>query len=103
MPVDLRTVDSGTPRTDDGRVYPEQLRQFESLDERLLPIVAALGRFTFDALGAAVPNAKDRSVLPRWLASAEWRALILRRDESMHGPREYELSDRGQNALRNLP
>jgi hypothetical protein len=102
MAIDVSSLDSGTPRTLDGRVYPEHLRPYEDLDAELLPLAAELGRFTFDELTTVVADPKVRAVLPHWLSSAEWRALVARRDASMHSPREYEVSARGHDALLHL-
>ena len=96
MPLDPATLDTGTPRTLDGRQYPEHLKAYEQFDSVLLPIAARLGEFNFDALAGQVPDAKVRSVLPRWLASAGWRDLIERRDNDMTAQRTHVITDRGR-------
>jgi hypothetical protein len=95
MPLDLATLDSDTPRTIDGRPYPDHLRAYESLDSELLPLAALLGEFTHDDLALRIENGKVRSVLPRWLASAEWRGLIERRDRDMTSVRLNAITPRG--------
>jgi hypothetical protein len=79
----------------DGREYPEHLRPYAAYDAAFLPIAARFREFTFDDLAATVPNPKLRSVLPRWLASAEWRGLIERRDRDMASMRVNALTERG--------
>lgn len=95
-PLDPATLDSPTPRTFDGRSYPEYLRRYEEYDSIFLPIVAAIEPATFDEIGFAVQGLKKRSVLPQWLSSAEWRGLVERRDTSNRAPRTYALSGRGR-------
>jgi hypothetical protein len=96
MPLDPATLDTGMPKTLDGREYPEHLKPYEELDTQLLPIAAQLGEFSYDALAVQIPDAKVRSVLPRWLASAEWRNLIERRDHGMSSQRTNVITDRGR-------
>jgi hypothetical protein len=51
-------------------------------------------------LSHAIADPKLRSVLSRWMASAEWRGLIERRDEEgMAGRRTYVLGERGRTRL----
>lgn len=61
--------------------------------------MAKLERATFDDLSLEVDDPRARASLPRWLASAEWRGLVERRDPSMNGPRSYVLGSRGSNRL----
>lgn len=100
MPIDPTTLDSETPRTLDGREYPEHLRAYESYDSDLLALVNSLGRPTLNRLAMYVQDPRLRSVVSRWLASAEWRGLVRRHDEGMVGERSYSLTDR---ALTRLP
>ena len=102
MPLDLTTLDSGTPKTLDGRAYPDHLRAYESLDTDLLPIAADLGEFTYDDLAWRIDSPKTRSVVPRWLASAEWRGLIERRDRDLASARINAITDRGLVRLQHL-
>jgi hypothetical protein len=99
MPIDPTTLDSDTPRTLDGRDYPEHLRAYESLDSELLPILEGLGSATFDTFVARIADARQRAAAPRWLASAEWRGLVERQDEGMRGPRRLGVTDRGRSRL----
>lgn len=95
MPLDPATLDSDTPRTYDGRSYPDHLRAYESLDAELLPIAAQLHEFTFDDLAARVENPRTVSAIPRWLASATWRGLIERTDRGMASIRTNVVTERG--------
>lgn len=79
----------------DGRDYPEHLRPYEEFDALLLPVLAGIAPATFDAISVTVTDARLRAVLPRWLASAEWRGLVERVDPSMSAPRTYVLGGRG--------
>lgn len=88
-PVDPATLGSDTPRTLDGRTYPDHLRQYEHYDKELLPLVERLAPATFDDLSVAVADPHTRAALPRWLASAEWRGLIERRDSAAQETRSY--------------
>lgn len=54
---------------------------------------------TFDGLSVAVDDPRARASLARWLASAEWRGLVERRDPSMQGPRSYVVGRRGRSQL----
>lgn len=99
MPLDPRTLDSGTPETLDKRKYPEHLRAYESLDAELLPIAAELREFTFDDLAARVADPRVRAALPRWLASATWRGLIERTDRGMASLRTNAVTERGFSLL----
>ncbi len=103
MALDQSTLDSDTPRTRDGRSYPDHLRPYEAYDDQFLPLLGAMGPASASALARMVADAKLRSVLSRWMASAEWRGLIERRDgESMASRRTYVLDERGQAQLRHL-
>jgi hypothetical protein len=99
-PIDPSTFGTGTPRTFDGRDYPDHLRPYEAYDDALLPVVAAYAPATFDQLSIAIPDARMRASLPRWLASAEWRGLVERLDTTMGSPRTYEL---GPQARTHVP
>lgn len=102
MPLNQATLDSDTPRTTDGRAYPDHLRAYEPLDSELLPLAALLGEFTYDDLASRVEDGKVRSVLPRWLASAEWRGLIERRDLDMASVRLNAVTPRGVARLERI-
>ena len=88
-PVDPETFGTPTPRTLDGRTYPDHLRSYEQYDDVMLPLVEALAPATFDDLGLRVTDSHARAALPRWLASAEWRGLIERRDSAGLQTRSY--------------
>jgi hypothetical protein len=97
MALDQSTLDSETPRTRDGRSYPDHLRAYETYDRQFLPLLAEHGELSPSDLSHAVSAPKLRSVLSRWMASAEWRGLIERHDgEGMASRRTYVLSDRGR-------
>ena len=101
MALDQSTLDSETPRTQDGRSYPEHLRAYERYDRQFLPLLAELGESSPSELSHAISAAKLRSVLSRWMASAAWRGLIERRDgEDIARRRTYVLSDRGRTRAR---
>jgi hypothetical protein len=99
MPLDQTTLDSDTPKTLDGREYPEHLKAYHAYDAEFLSIAARLGEFTFDDLAARVTDPKMRAMIPRWLASAEWRGLIERRDRDMASVRINAITERGQAHL----
>ena len=80
------------------RDYPERLRPFEAYDQRFLPLLSDDPR-TFDDLNHMVEDPRDRAVLARWLASAEWRALIERRRPERGTPRTYVLGREGRKQL----
>jgi hypothetical protein len=88
-PIDPSTLGSDTPRTLDGREYPEHLRAYHRYDGVLLPLVASLAPATFDDLSLAIEDARVRAALPRWLASAEWRGLVERGDGTLGSSRAY--------------
>jgi hypothetical protein len=95
--LDPETLDSETPMTKDGRSYPEHLRPFKVFDDRFLPLLSEAERATFDDLSKRIANPKDRALLGRWLASAEWRGLIERRLPD--DPGTYVLAARGASRL----
>jgi hypothetical protein len=99
MPIDPATLDTDTPRTLDGRDYPEYLRAYEQLDPDLLPILERLGPATFDGFVAHITDGRQRAAAQRWLSSAEWRGLVERRDNGARGPRRHAVTDRGRNRL----
>jgi hypothetical protein len=100
MALDQSTLDSDTPRTRDGRSYPDHLRPYERYDDEFLPIVGRLEPASASELSREIKKPKLRSVLSRWMASAEWRGLIKRRDgESMASRRTYVLDERGRLRL----
>jgi hypothetical protein len=96
--LDPQSLGTDTPRTLDGRSYPDRLREFERLDDQLLPLIRPRHAMTINALARAVSDPKVRSVLTRWLSSAEWRGLIERVDQD--GPRAYVLGPRGRAVAR---
>lgn len=89
MPLDPSTFESETPRTLDGRAYPDHLRPYERLDADLLPIAVSLGEFESSELGSAIEDRRVATSVSRWIASAEWRGLISRQDRSMSDRRTY--------------
>lgn len=101
MPIDDRSLSSGQPRTMDGRRYPRHLKAYERFDADFLERATGLpSPFTFDDLASATGgDARLRDVLSRWLASAEWRALLERHAADRHGPRTYSLTKRGMDRL----
>lgn len=99
MPLDPSTLGSETPRTRDGRSYPDHLRPYEVYDEQFLPLVGELSDPTFDDLSVSVEDPRARAILPRWLSSAEWRGLVERRDPSITAPRRYVLGPHGERRL----
>jgi hypothetical protein len=100
MALDRSTLDSPTPRTHDGRSYPDHLRPYEAYDEQLLPLIGELEGASPSEISQAITDRRLRSVLSRWMASAEWRGLIERRDpEGMAGRRIYVLGKHGRARL----
>lgn len=89
-PVDASSLGTDTPRTLDGRSYPDYLRPYEAHDEALLPLVVTADPVTFDELAEAIEDPRLRAVLPQWLSSAEWRGLIERIDPTPRLPRRYQ-------------
>jgi hypothetical protein len=96
-PLDPRTLGTDTPTTLDGRRYPEHLREFERYDGELLPLVQEGGAVTFDDLVTRIGDRKVRAILPRWIASAQWRGLIERHDGPGRKPWTYVLGPQGQS------
>jgi hypothetical protein len=93
-PLDRKSLDTGTPTTVDGRVYPERLREFERFDDQLLPFIRPYHAATVNELLRSVQDPKLRAVMPRWLSSAEWRGLVERRKSE--GPWAYVLGPKGR-------
>jgi hypothetical protein len=103
MPLDPKTLDLPRPRTVDGREYPEHLKPYEPFDEQLLEQVDALDRPTLNELAVSMQDPRLRSVASRWLASAEWRGLVERDDDSnVNSRRTYGLTERGLTRLEKL-
>ena len=101
-PIDPQSLESGTPRTFDGREYPGELKQYESYDAQLLPLVLDLGSdFEKEALDALARQelGHDGVLIARWMSSAEWRGLIERTDRSMAAPRTYRTTPRAEARL----
>lgn len=98
-PLDPKTLGTATPRTLDGRSYPEHLRAYHAYDAQFLPLVARLAPTTFDEISMQIDDGRLRAALPRWLASAEWRGLVERRDASVRSPRTYGLGPKGPQSL----
>lgn len=90
-PVDTKTLGSATPKTIDGRSYPDYLRPFERHDPTLLQLVERLQPVAFDQLSREIGDPRQQAILPQWLASAEWRGKIERIDPTLHSPRRYRL------------
>jgi hypothetical protein len=97
--LDLKSLDTDTPRTVGGRPYPDHLRPYAAYDKHLLHLLSEIEPATFDQLSVKVQDPKVRAVLSRWLASAEWRGLIEREDPTHTSPRKYLLSERGNKRL----
>lgn len=97
--LDPDTLGTHTPRTRDGRAYPDRLREFERFDGDVLPLVDAKKPKTFDDLAAELRDRRARAALPRWLASAEWRGLVERSEARGKGPRAYVLGPQGRSKL----
>lgn len=97
--LDQKSLDTGTPRTTDGRTYPPHLRRYEPYDALLLHLLSTIQPATFDQLSVKVENPRARAVLSRWLASAEWRGLVERRSPSETSPLTFLLTDRGAARL----
>lgn len=100
IPVDPATLGTPTPRSLDGRLYPDHLRQYERLDAQLLPIVAASEPITYNDLERAVPDAERRADLRLWVMSAEWRGLI-ERGTQKRGPYVWRLGPQASSHLPN--
>jgi hypothetical protein len=102
MPLDPSSLDSGTPRTLDGREYPEHLRQFEQYDGDLLPLVAGMGVFEQGEFVFSSGGRARQSETLGWLTSAEWRGLVERRAETMRDPMCFAITERGHARLAEL-
>jgi hypothetical protein len=103
MPLDPSTLDSSSPRTLDGREYPEHLKPYEPFDAQLLAMLDTLDRPTLNDLAVSVEDPRLRSVASRWLASAEWRGLVAHDEgDESHSRRTYGLTERGLARLSNL-
>lgn len=100
MAVDWSSLDSGTPRSTDGREYPRHLRAFERFDDIILPAAARLPSFTFDQLAAAITDHRARAWSPGWLTSAEWRGLVERCPDRDDSPYTWRVTPRGRGAVR---
>ena len=99
MAIDPASLDTDTPRTLDGRDYPEHLREYEHLDSELLPILGRVGPATFDDFVAQIADGRQRADAQRWLASAEWRGLVEHRENDARGPRRLAVTERGSSRL----
>lgn len=95
MPIDPQTIGSDRPRTTDGREYPEHLKAYEAYDDVLLPLLVELGEVTPTEFASSIDDRRLRTLLPRWMASAEWRSLIERTDRDVRSPRTYRASEYG--------
>lgn len=77
MPLDVKSLDSGTPKAKDGRTYPSHLKRYEAFDEAFLPIFReARHSISFDDLIEQVDDRQARAAAARWIDSAYWRGLI---------------------------
>jgi len=65
----------------------------------LLPRLAELGEVTPTQFAASIDDRRLRTLVPRWMASAEWRSLIERTDRDMSSPRTYRVSEHGRKEL----
>jgi hypothetical protein len=99
IPIDPATLGTPTPRSLDGRLYPDFLRQYERLDDDLLPIVAQLQPSTLDDIELAVTDPLTAAYLDYWIMSAEWRGLV-ERGTQRRGPYVWRL---GPQASPHLP
>ncbi|MCW3026795.1 MAG: hypothetical protein JWN81_6 [Solirubrobacterales bacterium] len=86
MPLDPASLDTDTPRTLDGRLYPAHLKVYERYDVLLLRLAMELDPFRKDSLEAHVEDQRVRAAVPRWLASAEWRGIIRRESAGRLNP-----------------
>jgi predicted transcriptional regulator len=103
MPLDPATLDTPRPRTTDGREYPEYLKAYEDFDDELIATLAEHERSTLDELALSISDARLRSVVSRWLSSAQWRGLV-GRDSAGNGHRQphWCLTERGRERLAEL-
>jgi hypothetical protein len=99
MPIDPATIGTDRPRTLDGREYPDHLKVYETYDDALLPVLSSIGEVTMTDVAASVSDPKVRALVPRWMASAEWRGLIERTDRDMRSPRTYRITPYGEQQL----
>lgn len=99
MPLDPSSFDSGTPRTLDGREYPEHLRRFHIYDRELLTLAARLGIFGQDQFVVASGDPAQRFEAIQWLESALWRGLIAERDATLRDPETFAITERGRAQL----
>lgn len=77
MPLDVSSLDSGTPTAEDGRTYPRHLKRYEEYDAAFLPISRkSRHAVAFDDLIEQVDDRQARAAAPRWIDSASWRGLI---------------------------
>lgn len=76
--LDPKSLGTDTPRTLDGRSYPDSLREFEQYDDVFLPHVRPRRPVTINELFGAEPEIHYQAALYPWLDSAEWRGLIER-------------------------
>lgn len=103
MALDQATLDSTTPRTRDGRRYPEHLRPYEAYDKDFLRRLQQIGEVSENELALSIAPPRLRSMTSRWLASAEWRGLVKRHDRGHAGRhRTYAMTDRGLRRLDDL-
>jgi hypothetical protein len=100
--LDQATLDTSTPRTRDGRTYPDHLRPYEAYDGELLGRLDQVGPASPAEFALSVDPPRLRSLVSRWLASAEWRGLIERHDEPRVRRRTYALTERGRHRLHEL-
>lgn len=94
--LDEASLDTDTPRTIDGRKYPDRLRPYEQFDGEFLGLIDEGELVTFDEISIRVDKPKLLAVLFRWLSSAEWRGLIERKDPTRfpRKPRRYKRTKR---------
>lgn len=97
--MDPQSLVTGTPRTVDGRTYPDRLRVYEVFDEEILPLLDGEHALTFDELSLRIDDPRALALLPRWISSARWRGLIDQDESAGHGPYRYVLSARGHEQL----
>lgn len=77
--LDPKSLGTDTPRTLDGRSYPDRLRPSERFDDVFLPHVRPRRPVAVNELVAAAgADVGLQAALYSWLNSAEWRGLIER-------------------------
>jgi hypothetical protein len=76
--LDPKSLETDTPRTLDGRTYPDRLRPSEQFDDVFLPHIRQRRPVSVNDLFGAVPEIRYQVELYDWLDSAEWRGLIER-------------------------